>query len=847
MKDNSIGLVRGILGIIVATIGGTPFTGRADSEVVAWGWNDYGQTDVPSGLRNVVAIAAGGEHSLALTAEGQVMAWGDNHNGQTDVPSGLSNVVAIAAGATHNLALTADGQVVAWGGARNRLGSWPNYGQVDVPGGLSNVVAIAAGVTHSLALTADGRVVGWGDNYTRGFFTYWSGQAIVPAGLSNIVAIAAGYDHSMALAANGQVVVWGNNDTGQLDLPGGLSNVVAIAAGNGVSMAMTAEGGFLEWGWQGGQSNSPSGLNQVVDCHGGIYHTVVLTAEGRLLAWGGDDIYTVTYYDVTNTPSTSGKAVAVAAGDYHNLALIGSTPGVAPPAWMGPRFLVATAERPFFHRIIAKNGVTTYGAVGLPPGLVLDPNTGLISGTPAQAGRYNLGLSATNSVGSVGWNVTFFVNEPAAPGIANSGVALPVFGEEFHYPVVAYNSPESYGASGLPAGLSIDEQSGVISGVPLAFGDYPVSLTARNRYGVGTASVTIRVSPVIMGSENEIWLDPSLRLVVPNAVSNVVAIAAGSQHYLALTAEGRVVAWGSNEYRQTDVPNGLSNVVAIAAGDYHNLVLTSEGRVLAWGAGLTNAGSYPDYGQSQVPAVLSHVVAIAAGEHSLALRTDGTVVAWGRNDFNEINVPSGLNNVVAIAAGVLHSLALRTDGTVIAWGRSDFNEANVPSGLSNVVAIAASGMHNLALTSEGIVVGWGNAEPAIMPGGWGSVVAIAAGPYGGGMVLTAEGRMLSWDGGAKVAIVRSNVAAFTTSHYDGWLALLRQPTVPTPRLELSRGMPELVLQAHGAAGISCQLLLASRLLGPWLPAQPFAFTNSIQLMRTPDSTEPAQFFRLLRK
>ena len=57
-------------------VAGTPLAGHAASEVVAWGDNDSGQTNVPSGLSNVVAIAAGGYHSLALTAEGRVVAWG---------------------------------------------------------------------------------------------------------------------------------------------------------------------------------------------------------------------------------------------------------------------------------------------------------------------------------------------------------------------------------------------------------------------------------------------------------------------------------------------------------------------------------------------------------------------------------------------------------------------------------------------------------------------------------------------------------------------------------------------------------------------------------------------------
>jgi hypothetical protein len=92
----------------------------------------------------------------------------------------------------------------------------------------------------------------------------------------------------------------------------------------------------------------------------------------------------------------------------------------------------------------------------------------------------------------------------------------------------------------------------------------------------------------------------------------------------------------------------------------------------------------------------------------------------------------------------------------------------------------------------------------------------------------------------------SNVVAIAAGGYNS-LALLRQPTVPTPRLELSRGVSGLELQAHGAPGISCQLLRTSRLPGPWLPAQPVTFTNSVQLLRAPDASEPTQFFRLLRK
>jgi hypothetical protein len=90
--------------------------------------------------------------------------------------------------------------------------------------------------------------------------------------------------------------------------------------------------------------------------------------------------------------------------------------------------------------------------------------------------------------------------------------------------------------------------------------------------------------------------------------------------------------------------------------------------------------------------------------HSLALRRDGTVVAWGcRNgaDWGQCTVPTDLSDVVAIAAGTESSLALRHDGTVVAWGcrLNDFGQCTVPTGLSSVTAIAAGDVHGLALSS----------------------------------------------------------------------------------------------------------------------------------------------------
>ena len=81
---------------------------------------------------------------------------------------------------------------------------------------------------------------------------------------------------------------------------------------------------------------------------------------------------------------------------------------------------------------------------------------------------------------------------------------------------------------------------------------------------------------------------------------------------------------------------------------------------------------------------------------SLALKSDGTVVAWGRDSAP----PDGLRGVVAVAAGRSHNLALKSDGTVMAWGSNFSGESTVPDGLNAVVAIAASVNYNLALVAS---------------------------------------------------------------------------------------------------------------------------------------------------
>jgi hypothetical protein len=148
-----------------------------------------------------------------------------------------------------------------------------------------------------------------------------------------------------------------------------------------------------------------------------------------------------------------------------------------------------------------------------------------------------------------------------------------------------------------------------------------------------------------------------------------------------------IYGWGNNDSSQLNLAPD-TNITAVALGGQHTLVI-ARGRVGGWGDN--------GYGQITIPASATNVVAIATGyRHSLALKADGTVVGWGDNGYGQAtgvaNGPSGivtigsqaLTEVVAMAAGQYHSLALKADGTVVVWGRNNYGQLNVPAGLSGI-------------------------------------------------------------------------------------------------------------------------------------------------------------------
>ncbi|MGE5294994.1 MAG: hypothetical protein ACM3VT_09205 [Solirubrobacterales bacterium] len=161
---------------------------------------------------------------------------------------------------------------------------------------------------------------------------------------------------------------------------------------------------------------------------------------------------------------------------------------------------------------------------------------------------------------------------------------------------------------------------------------------------------------------------------------------------------GELRAWGLDRDGQvSNVPTG-SDFVAVAAGDAHGLALKSDGTVVAWGQN--------DDGECNVPE--GTYKAIGAGaDFSLAIRTDGSIAAWGYDGQRQVSsVPEG-HDFVAVDGGELFAVALKADGSIVAWGYDRWGQvSDAPTGTGFKAAMAGDD-HAVALAADGSLICWG--------------------------------------------------------------------------------------------------------------------------------------------
>lgn len=231
---------------------------------------------------------------------------------------------------------------------------------------------------------------------------------------------------------------------------------------------------------------------------------------------------------------------------------------------------------------------------------------------------------------------------------------------------------------------------------------------------------------------------------------DAVDVSSGDDHSLALARDGSVYTWGGGTDGQLGigplpvipfrtrtpaplrfmpmpvrVPD-LGDVVAVAAGGRHSLALLKDGTVRAWGynrTGEVGDGTTQNRDRPTVVSGVREAVAIAASPAlSLALLANGTVMTWGGGNYNERALPTprpvpGVKGVRAIAIGLSHGVALTDAGAVLTWGqnahsqlgrgRSAAEAAGVVRELAGVQSIAARHETTVAVLSSGRIMTWG--------------------------------------------------------------------------------------------------------------------------------------------
>ncbi len=698
----------------------------------------------PPASGTLLAADAGGYHTCAIVradehrTSGRVLCWGDNRRGQLGdgtfvtraaptAVNGVSDAVAIALGDSHSCALHEDATVSCWGEAD--VGAIGVVASEDVAtatrvSNVDHVVAIAAGRAHTCALRDDGHVVCWGDNdrgeLGLGRVSASEAPGEVP-GLDDVIAIAAGGPATCALRRDGATLCFGEN-TGQLGLaqdrsvPGtivrddqvgwadgsagcrpmmqtrwlqtrpvlvrALSNASRIAVGEWVSCAIAAGATrcvgnnlFAQLGVENRNETS----REIPEAHGAIDlaiggSEVCVIVAGQTLCWGNMVDEPRPNHVVASIRAPGAVAdvpagmASVVAGDRHACAF-------------GPSGLHCWGNNELEQ---LGTGVVVNQDVGRIGGIVA---TGISTGV-----AHGCGVRTDGTVAC--WTEQDPVGHaPAAMAVAGIRDAVRVVSGNHHACAISrsgdvdcFAAPkiEEYGGGGVTRPGRAHRIAALHGIADLAIGS--TGMCARQPSGE-VDCFDGNFDDLAYGSGAP---QPIVATRVPGVIAEQVVV--GVFFACARLRDRTVSCWGAAQNGMSGVAlsprptaiAGLTDVIDLSAGGGHVCALRSDGHVRCFGR--NEEGELGD-GTMQARSRVVDVVGLddaidldADSMHTCALRRGGRIACWGENGAYQLGIGSGpdrpspqdlpgIAGATAVSAGMIESCVLASDQSVQCWSR----------------------------------------------------------------------------------------------------------------------------------------------------------------------------------
>lgn len=240
---------------------------------------------------------------------------------------------------------------------------------------------------------------------------------------------------------------------------------------------------------------SASTTGSALDGNAPANRTAGITATVNVPVQTGEIVW-ILWADADHAGSDHGMAI-----DNFSFAGVSATAGA--PVISSLTTATGVANANFNYTITASGSPTSYNATGLPAWLSVNTSTGVLSGTPPAPGTFPVTISATNGSGTGSAVLTITVApDPLAPVVQTGQVITNLVNTPLTYQVIASNSPTAYTCGTLPAGLTFDTATGIISGTPTTattFNNVAVSATNARGTGTGTINVVIVSAPVFSG------------------------------------------------------------------------------------------------------------------------------------------------------------------------------------------------------------------------------------------------------------------------------------------------------------------------------------------------------------